>query len=114
MGKLDGKVAVITGAASGTGRATAVRFAREGAAVVVADLNSPAGEETISEITAAGGSAVFQYTDVGSEADLKALFDRALKVIVVLVEENNQLVSRHGRQLTARGYRSPASARVRQ
>ena len=79
MGKLDGKVAVITGAASGMGRATAVRFAREGAAVVVADLDSPAGEATISEITAAGGSAVFQYTDVGSEADLKALFDRALK-----------------------------------
>jgi len=79
MGKLDGKVAVITGAASGMGRATAVRFAREGAAVVVADLNLPAGEETISEITAAGGSAVFQYADVGSEADLKALFDRALK-----------------------------------
>ena len=51
MGKLDGKVAVITGAASGMGRATAVRFAREGAAVVVADLNSQAGEETISEIT---------------------------------------------------------------
>jgi NAD(P)-dependent dehydrogenase (short-subunit alcohol dehydrogenase family) len=79
MGKLDGKVAVITGAASGMGRATAVRFAREGAAVVVADLNSRAGEETISEITTAGGNAVFQYTDVGSETDLKALFDRALK-----------------------------------
>src|SRR5579864_2275558 len=79
MGKLDGKVAVITGAASGMGRATAVRFAREGAAVVVADLNAPAGEETISDIIAAGGSAVFQYTDVGTETDLKALFDRALK-----------------------------------
>jgi NAD(P)-dependent dehydrogenase (short-subunit alcohol dehydrogenase family) len=79
MGRLDGKVAVITGAASGMGRATAVRFAREGAAVVVADLNSAAGEETISEITVAGGSAVFQHTDVGSEQDLKALFDRALK-----------------------------------
>jgi NAD(P)-dependent dehydrogenase (short-subunit alcohol dehydrogenase family) len=79
MGKLDGKVAVIIGAASGMGRATAVRFAREGAAVVVADLNSQAGEETISEITAGGGSAVFQYTDVGSDEDVKALFDRALK-----------------------------------
>ena len=79
MGKLDGKVAVITGAASGMGRATAVRFAREGAAVVVSDLNSQAGQETISEITAAGGRAVFQSTDVGSDKDLKALFDRALK-----------------------------------
>jgi NAD(P)-dependent dehydrogenase (short-subunit alcohol dehydrogenase family) len=79
MGKLDGKVAVITGAASGMGRATAIRFANEGASVVVADLNAQAGEETISEITAAGGIALFQHTDVGSDQDLKALFDRALK-----------------------------------
>jgi NAD(P)-dependent dehydrogenase (short-subunit alcohol dehydrogenase family) len=79
MGKLDGKVAVITGAASGMGRATALRFAREGAAVVVADLNSQAGEETISEIAATGGRAVYQHTDVGNERDLQALFDRAVK-----------------------------------
>ena len=67
MGKLDGKVAVITGAASGMGRATAMRFAKEGAAVVVADLNSQAGEATVSEIAAGGGRAVFQHTDVGSD-----------------------------------------------
>jgi NAD(P)-dependent dehydrogenase (short-subunit alcohol dehydrogenase family) len=79
MGKLDGKVAVITGAASGMGRATAIRFAREGAAVVVADLNSQAGEETISEIAVGGGRAVFQHTDVSSDRELKALFDRAVK-----------------------------------
>jgi NAD(P)-dependent dehydrogenase (short-subunit alcohol dehydrogenase family) len=79
MGKLDGRVAIITGAASGMGRATAVRFAKEGAAVVVADLNAQAGEQAIAEISAAGGSAVFQNTDVGSDRDLKALFDRALK-----------------------------------
>jgi len=79
MGKLDGKVAVITGAASGMGRATAIRFASEGAAVVVADLNTHDGEQTVLEITGAGGRAVFQYTDVGSDDDLKALFDRALK-----------------------------------
>jgi NAD(P)-dependent dehydrogenase (short-subunit alcohol dehydrogenase family) len=79
MGKLDGKVAVITGSASGMGRATALRFAKEGAAVVVADLNSQAGEETISEIAAAGGRAVFQHTDVSSDAGIKALIDRAVK-----------------------------------
>src|SRR5713101_8817698 len=79
MGKLDGKVAVITGAASGMGRATAIRFAKEGAAVVVADLNSQAGEATISEIAAAGGRAVFQHTDVSSDRDIKALIDRAVK-----------------------------------
>jgi NAD(P)-dependent dehydrogenase (short-subunit alcohol dehydrogenase family) len=79
MGKLDGKVAVITGSASGMGRATAIRFAREGAAVVVADLNSQGGEATISEIAATGGRAVFQRTDVSSDADIKSLIDRAVK-----------------------------------
>ena len=78
MGKLNGKVAVITGAASGMGRATALRFAKEGAAVVVADLNSQAGEATIAEIAAGGGRAVFQHTDVASDAALKALIDRAV------------------------------------
>jgi NAD(P)-dependent dehydrogenase (short-subunit alcohol dehydrogenase family) len=78
MGKLDGKVAVITGAASGMGRATAIRFATEGAAVVVADLNSQGGEMVVSEIAAAKGRAVFQRTDVISEDDIKALINRAV------------------------------------
>ncbi|MGO9059902.1 MAG: SDR family NAD(P)-dependent oxidoreductase [Candidatus Binataceae bacterium] len=79
MGRLDNKVAVITGAASGMGRATAIRFAQEGAAVVLADLNSQGGELVVSEIAAAGGQAVFQRTDVTSEADIAALIDRAVR-----------------------------------
>lgn len=79
MGRLDGKVAVITGAASGMGRATALRFAKEGAAVVVADLNSQDGEAVISEIAAGGGRAVFQRTDVTSEAAIQSMIDRAVK-----------------------------------
>ena len=79
MGRLEGKVAVITGAASGMGRATALRFAQEGAAVVVADLNSQAGEATIAEIAAAGGRAVFQHTDVSDDGAIKAMIDRAVK-----------------------------------
>jgi len=79
MGKLDGKVAVVTGAASGLGRASAVRFAAEGAAVVTADLNSQGGELVVSEIAAAGGRAVYQRTDVTSEGDIKALIDRTVR-----------------------------------
>jgi NAD(P)-dependent dehydrogenase (short-subunit alcohol dehydrogenase family) len=79
MGKLEGKVAVITGAASGLGRASAIRFAREGAAVVAADLNSQGGELLVSEIAAAGGRAVYQRTDVTGESDIKSLVDRAVR-----------------------------------
>jgi NAD(P)-dependent dehydrogenase (short-subunit alcohol dehydrogenase family) len=79
MGRLDNKVAVITGAASGMGRGTAIRFAQEGAAVVVADLNSQGGELVVSEIAAGGGQAVFQRTDVTREADIAALIDRAVR-----------------------------------
>ena len=57
MGRLDGKVAVITGAASGIGRGSALCLAREGAAVVAVDLNSLGGEQVISEIAASGGRA---------------------------------------------------------
>ena len=62
---------MITGAASGIGRGTALCFARQGAAVVVADLNSQGGEQVIGEIAAAGGRAVFQHTDVSNEPDIK-------------------------------------------
>src|SRR5438105_2569773 len=78
MGRLDNRVAVITGAASGMGRATAIRLAQEGAAVLAADLNSQGGELVVSEIAATGGRAVFQRTDVTREADIEAMVERAL------------------------------------
>src|SRR5215470_15783712 len=78
MGRLDRKVAVVTGAASGIGRGTALCLAREGAAVLAADLNSQGGEQVIGEIAAAGGRAVFQHTEVSSEPDIRALVDRAV------------------------------------
>lgn len=79
MGRIQGKVAVITGAASGMGRATALRFAKEGASVVLTDLNAQGGETAVAECAAAGGRAVFQRTDVTSEADIKAAVARAVK-----------------------------------
>jgi NAD(P)-dependent dehydrogenase (short-subunit alcohol dehydrogenase family) len=77
MGRLDGKVAVITGAASGIGAATALQFAREGAALVLADLNTEGGEHVAAECRAAGARAVFQRCDVAEEGDVTALIARA-------------------------------------
>lgn len=79
MGRLDNKVAVITGAASGMGRATAVRFAGEGAALVIADLNQEGGEAAVRDCRENGGRAVFQRTDVTGETDIKAAVDRAVR-----------------------------------
>jgi NAD(P)-dependent dehydrogenase (short-subunit alcohol dehydrogenase family) len=78
MGRLDNKVAVITGAASGIGRAIAIRFAAEGSAVVVADLNIDGGEATVRECREHAGRAVFQKTDVSAEADIKSIIARAV------------------------------------
>jgi NAD(P)-dependent dehydrogenase (short-subunit alcohol dehydrogenase family) len=75
MALLDGKAGLVTGAASGIGRACAIRFAREGAAVVVADLASAraGGEETVRSIADAGGQAEFFACDVSSATDSEAL-----------------------------------------
>jgi NAD(P)-dependent dehydrogenase (short-subunit alcohol dehydrogenase family) len=78
MDRLKGKVAVITGAASGIGRATAIKFAGEGAAVVIADLNVEGGESAVRDCKENAGRAVFQKTDVSAEAEIKALIARAI------------------------------------
>jgi len=78
MGQLDGKVAIITGAASGMGRATSILFAREGARVVLADLNVAGGEEAAEMASESGAPCVFQRTDVSSETDIAALVARAV------------------------------------
>lgn len=67
MGRFDGKVALVTGAASGIGKATALQLAREGAAVVVADIQDAPGAALVAEIEAAGGRAIYQRLDVSSE-----------------------------------------------
>ena len=72
---LEGKVCVVTGAASGIGRAIALAWARDGARVVVSDLASAAtgGEETVAMVRAAGAEAIFVAADVAREADCAAL-----------------------------------------
>jgi NAD(P)-dependent dehydrogenase (short-subunit alcohol dehydrogenase family) len=83
MSKLNGKIAIVTGGGSGIGRASAVLFAREGAMVVVADVDEGRGTASAGEIGGAGGRAEFRRVDVADPASVQALIQG--------------VVSRHGR-----------------
>lgn len=76
--KLNDKVAVVTGAAQGIGKATALTLARQGAKVVVADLNASGAEGTVAEIISAGGEAVATAADVSNEHDAEAMIALAI------------------------------------
>jgi NAD(P)-dependent dehydrogenase (short-subunit alcohol dehydrogenase family) len=71
--RLKDKVTLITGAGSGIGRESALLFAREGAKVVVAEMNDAAGQQTVADIKAAGGEAIFVHADVSKAADAEAM-----------------------------------------
>ena len=77
--KLKKKAAIVTGAASGIGRAIAYAFAREGAKVVSADINTEGGEETAAKIRGEGGDAFFLETDVSDAAAVKSLVDQTVE-----------------------------------
>ena len=76
---LKGKVAIVTGASSGIGKSIAQSFAREGAAVVVSDLNQDAGEKVVADIRAAGGEATFIAGNVSKPADCERTVQAALE-----------------------------------
>lgn len=74
--RLKDKVSVITGAGAGIGKATALRFAQEGAKVVVADVDDKAGEEVVRQIKQAGKEAIFIHTDVSRSEDCRLLMEK--------------------------------------
>src|SRR5206468_2096346 len=76
--RFDGRTAIVTGAGSGFGEAIATRFAREGARVVVADVNEENGRRVAAAVAAEGGTARFVRTDVSRAADVKAMVDEAV------------------------------------
>ncbi len=92
MGRLEGKVAIVTGSAEGIGEATAKLFAREGAEVVVADINEAKGEQVAEEIRQTNGEAIFISLDVTSEEDWQSL----MKATVEKYGKLNILVNNAG------------------
>ena len=79
MGRLDGKVALITGGASGMGMIASQLFASEGAQVVLTDVSDDAGEQVAEKIRADGGDATYVHADVSREADAEAMVARAVE-----------------------------------
>lgn len=79
MKLLENKVAIITGAGSGIGKAISLLYAKEGAKIVVSDINEKGGNETVSEIKPAGGEAIFIKADTSKPDDSKSLVEQALK-----------------------------------
>ena len=88
-GKMENKVALVTGGNSGIGRATALAFAEAGARVVLAARRVPEGEETVDRIEKSGGSAIFIPTDVSKATDVEARL------------ENPRLLARVSREIPA-------------
>jgi len=78
--RLKGKIALITGGSAGIGRAAAQLFSREGAKVVIADINIESGEETVHSISGAGGDAHFVRTDISKSTEVEALIKKIIEI----------------------------------
>jgi meso-butanediol dehydrogenase / (S,S)-butanediol dehydrogenase / diacetyl reductase len=96
--RFSGKIAVITGAASGIGAATARRFAREGATLVVSDINDAEGERLVEELTGGGATVHFERTDVRDPAQVERLMQTAVDRFGALhIVFNNAGIGAYGR-----------------
>ena len=94
--QLEGKVAIVTGAATNIGRETALLFAREGAQVIVADLNEQDAQSTVADIGDANGEVRFVRTDVSEAEDMRALMAAAEKMDGIDIIVNNAGAQRSG------------------
>lgn len=97
MGRLEGKVALVTGAALGMGRAHARLFANEGAKVIVTDVNEEAGRENVATINSDGGEAIFLKQDVAKEDDWKQVVNHSIETygkVDILVNNAGILLSK--------------------
>ena len=79
MGKLDGKVAIVTGATSGMGRDSAKLFAAEGAKVVITGRNEERAKEVVDDIKAEGGEAIYVIADMANLDDVEKIFDATME-----------------------------------
>src|SRR5262244_1757995 len=101
-GRVEGKVALVTGGASGIGRATALTSAREGAKLVIADMNEDGGQQTVHMITEQGGEAIFVQVDVAQATAVEAMISKTVETYGRLdCAHNNAGISGGGRALTA-------------
>ena len=97
-GRVEGKVALVTGAASGIGEGTALLLAREGAAVAVVDIDVEAGKRTTATIVREGGKAIFIRADVGKTAQVKRMIERTASAFGRLdIIHNNAIWFRNGK-----------------
>ena len=78
MGRIDGKVAIITGAGNGFGRESTLLFTKEGAKVIIADMNAEAGKKVEEEVRAAGGEATFVQVDITVPEQVKNLVEATI------------------------------------
>src|SRR5206468_12491057 len=78
-GRVGGKVALVTGGASGIGRGTALAFAREGAKLVIADMNEDGGHRTVHMIAESGGEATFVQVDVSRATEVEAMISKTVE-----------------------------------
>jgi len=115
MGRVQDKIALITGAGSGLGRAAAELLAREGATVVATDLNEEGGRETVARIEADGGKALFQHQDVTQEAEWIALIDMIVDRfgrLDILVNNAGIIIVKPIEQLTLEDFRKQNAINV--